>query len=225
MPIQVQGATGTVAEVGGTTFRALSIQSKPAEYGALGHYQVAAGTGPMSAALAGNSEILQFRWTDATRLAVVTKIRVEGMITTTAFAAGPIFLGAHMARGWSADGSGGAAITMTGNNQKQRTSMGTSLVGAIRVATTGALTAGTKTLDVQPFGSIVSHSSAGTGSATPIIGSIYLPQNELVDTDSGDGEHPIVLASNEGFVVRAIVPITGVWNLSIRCKWSEVTAY
>ncbi len=39
MAIQTQGNGGTVMEVGGTTFRAAHVHTKPLEYGALGHEQ------------------------------------------------------------------------------------------------------------------------------------------------------------------------------------------
>ena len=225
MGIQVQGFGGVIQEVGGTGFRAGIVSAKPIEYGSLGHYNISVVTGAIAAGLAANSEILQFRWTDATRFCVVKKISIEGMYATTAFAAGAIALTAMFARGWSAAGTGGGAATLTGNNQKMRTSMGTSLMGEIRTATTAALGAGTKTLDTHPIGSIQSHSSAGTGAATPIVGSIYLPTIDLFEQDVADGEHPIVLSTNEGIAIRATVPATGVWTIGFRIKWAEVLAY
>lgn len=225
MAIQIQGNTGVVGEVDGTTFRALRVTSRPMDYGSFGVYQVAGLTGAIAAGAGAASEIFQFRWTDATRLAVIHSVRISGMRTTTAFAAGAIDLTATIARGWSAAGTGGGVLTMTGNNAKMRTSMGTSLVGEIRVATTAALGAGTKTLDAQPIGQINTHSSGGTETATPIIGSIYLPAYELNAGSMGDGEAPIVLVQNEGIVIRATVPATGVWNLGFVMKWSEVAAF
>jgi hypothetical protein len=223
--IQIQGNGGAVAEVDGTNYRALRTANRPLDVGALGHYQFAGVTGAIAAGMAANGELFHFRWTDATRLAVIHKISVTGMRATTAFVAGTIDLKATIARSWTADGSGGTAVTMTGNNQKMRTSMGTSLVGTIRIATTAALGAGTKTLDTQDIGLIATHSSGGVGSATPIIGSIHLPLTDLFEQDVADLEHPVILAQNEGVVVRATVPGTGVWNLGVMCKWSEVAAF
>jgi len=200
--------------------------AKPCSYGALGHYSFAGVTGAIAAGAGASSEVFQFRWTSATSVAVITKILVNGMRATTAFAVGAIDLKATVARAWSADGSGGTGLTLTTNNQKLRTStMGTTLVGAIRIATTAALTAGTKTLDTQDIGFISTHSSGGVGSATPIIGNIYLPTMELYRANAEAGEHPLVLEATEGFVVRATVPATGVWNLGISVQWAETTAY
>jgi hypothetical protein len=103
--------------------------------------------------------------------------------------------------------------------------MGASLAGEVRIATTAALGAGTKTLDTQDIGWIVTHSSGGVSVAAPIIGSSYLPTPVLWTAEIANGEHPVVLAQNEGVIVRATVPATGVWNLGMRIKWSEVTAF
>jgi hypothetical protein len=172
----------------------------------------------MAAGLAANSEILQFRWSDATRLCVVTSVIFDGLSgSATAFAAGFGKIDMMVARSWTADGSGGTAATITGNNQKQRTSMGSTLLGASRIASTAALTAGTKTLDAQAVGQY----SAAFGTATSTQ---WVPTFDLFHIDPG-GESPLVLAQNEGFVVRATVPATGTWQFGVTVCWTEVTAY
>lgn len=222
----IQGGTSTViADTGAAAAKGLHVIAKPQDAGALGHYAYAGATGAIAAAMASNGELFQFRWADATRLAVITEISITGMRATTAFAAGVIDIKATIARSWSASGSGGSAITLTGDLGQLRTSFGASLVGDMRIATTGALTAGTKTLDTYDVGFITTHSSAGWNGATPIIGQIFLPTTTLFKADIASGEYPIVLAQNEGIVVRATVPGTGVWNASIHFKWSEVTAF
>ena len=192
-----------------------------------GHYSVAAITGAIGAGAGAASEILQFRWTNTTNVAVITEISVTGLYATTAFAAGAITLMATIARSWTAVGSGGAAIDIQGgdsnlNSNQLRTTMDDSLVNDLRIATTAALTAGTKTLDAYDIGQIASHSSGGVGSATPIIGNQYLPKTALFKADIANGEHPLVISANEGFVVRATVPGTGVWIAGLLVKWGEV---
>lgn len=225
MPLQIQGNGGTVLEVAGTGFRGAIVHAKPVEFGAFGHYQVSLLSGVIAAGIGANSEILQIRWTDATRLCIPQKLTVTGMRATTAFAVGVIDLTSMIARAFTAPGTGGTTATLTGNNQKLRTSMGTSLMGEIRVVTTAALGAGTKVLDAHEIDRITTHSSAGTSGATPIIGSIYLPKYDLFEQDAADGEHPIVFAQNEGLVVRCTVPATGVWNIGFTFKWAEVSVY
>lgn len=182
-------------------------------------------TGNIAAGAAANSEVFQFRWTSTTKYAVVREISISGMRASTAFAAGNIDIKATVARSFSASGSGGTALTLTSNNNKLRTSQASTLVGDARVSTTAALTPGTETLDSQDLGQIVTHSSGGTGAATPIIGSIYLPRTDLFKPSVANGDYPLVLAANEGFVVRCTVPGTGVWNLGVRVVWTEQTEF
>lgn len=226
MAIQLQGAGGTVQEVGAFAAVPAHVTSKPDPYGTLGHYQAGFQTGAIAAGMAANGELLQMRWVDATRFAIIKKVVITGMRATTAFAVGVIDLKVTKATSWTVDGTGGTAVTVTGQELRLRSSMGLSLFSTgFRIATTAALGAGTKTLNTHDFGTITTHSSGGVGAATPIIGSIYLPVYDLFEQDQADGEHPIVLAQNEGIVVRATVPATGVWNLGITVKWAEVAAF
>lgn len=197
-----------------------------AVYGASGHYAVAVATGAIGAGAAANSEVLQFRWDSSTSYALINEVIITGMRATTAFAAGTIDIKMTVARAYTADGSGGTALEFGGDsnvdNAALRTNMADSSVGDFRVATTAALTAGTASLEANDIGQIITHSSGGTGAATPIIGSIYLPHNVLFKADASAGLYPLVLAQNEGFVVRATVPGTGVWNLGFAVRWAEI---
>ena len=194
-------------------------------YRALDAFQVAPATGAMAAGLAADSEVLQIRWTHATNKCAIQELTVNGMFATTAFAAGAIHLYSTIARAFTAAGTGGGTVTLTDDNQKLQTNHGDSGMGEIRIATTAALGAGTKTLDSEAIGRITTHSSGGAGSATPIIGSIYLPTYSLFDHDVTNHESPIVLSTNEGVIVRATVPITGVWTASFTIKWVELTPF
>src|SRR3990172_876696 len=192
----------------------------------LGHYQFAGATGNIAAGAAANSEVFQFRWSDATRFALILKVSLVGMRTITAFAVGVIDLKMTRSTAWTVNGTGGTPLTLTDPQLQLRPpTMGPTLAGDIRIATTAALGAGTKTLDTHDMGSITTHSSGGVGSATPIIGSIYLPTYDFLGAGVADGEHPLVLSQNEGFSIRATVPATGVWNLGVLVKWAEVAAF
>lgn len=218
MAIQIQGNGGTVAEVDGTNFRALRVTNRPIDYGALGFYAIGLVTGTMAAGLAANAEVFQARWTDATRFCAVYNIGCDGAGSIVAFTAGFTKFEAMIARSWTADGGGGTAATLTGNNNKLRTSMGTTLFGAIRAASTAALTAGTKTLDTQGIGSVISSVSATAGA--PV-----LENKEIFSATSYVDNHPIILAQNEGVIVRATVPATGTWTGGVSMRWAELTAY
>lgn len=218
MAIQIQGNGGTVADVDGTNYRAMRTTLRPYDYGALGSYRLSLLSGTMAAGLAANSEVFQFRWSDATRICVVTSVIWDGLSgSATAFTAGFAKVDMVVARSWSADGSGGVAATISGNNAKQRTSMGSTLLGAVRASSTAALTAGTKTLDTQAVGQY----SAAIGTGTSVQ---WIPQFDLFHADPG-GESPLILAQNEGFVIRATVPATGTWQFGATVCWTELSAY
>lgn len=218
MAIQIQGNGGTVADVDGTNFRALRVAQRPVDYGALGFYSINLVTGVMGAGLAGNSEIFQARWTDASRFCAIYDLGCAGAGGILAFAAGATKMEAMVARGWTVDGSGGTAATITGNNNKLRTSMGTTLFGAIRGAATSALGAGTKTLDAQGIGAV-------HGSTTVNAGAVLLPPSDLFGAGGRTDNHPLILVQNEGVIVRATVPITGTWTGGVSMRWAELTAY
>lgn len=218
MAIQVQGNSGVVADVGGSALRALRVQQMPLDCGSLGTYGKSLLSGTMAAGLAANSEIYQFRWSDATRLCAVRRIVLAGISgSATAFTAGFGKVEVKVARSWTADGSGGTAGTLTGNEGKMRTSFGTMLLGAARIASTGALTAGTKTLDTDAIGQV----SLTFGTTANVQ---YLNPTILVGEDPGS-EYPLVLAQNEGFVLRATVPATGTWQFGVTVQWVELAAY
>jgi hypothetical protein len=105
---------------------------------------------------------------------------------------------------------------LTGNNQKYRTSLGTTAVTNVNIGSTGALTAGTRTLDAQPLGSVY-YWVPGVGTS--------LVQTDLLSYDPTD--YPLVLANNEGFTIQnqILMGATGVGTLVVNVEWFEAAAY
>ena len=226
MAIQIQGNGGVIAEVDGTTFRALRVTARPVNYGALGMYRVGAVSGTMAAALAANSELVQWRWVDATNLGLVYKVAVSAGANVAATAAALVAFRLTIARGWTVAGTGGTRLVLTGNNVKLRTSMGTSLVNDVGVSTTTGLGAGTKTLDVTDCGAVVR--GIGTGALTTSSNFSLLDAGGgiLFDAD-GEGQHPLVAVQNEGFIVRSgnAWPAAMTWHFAVQCVWAEAAAF
>lgn len=232
--LQVQGAGGSVTEVGAFSAKGLHIIAKPHDYGALGHYRAMLTTGTMAAGMAANGELVQMRWVDATRFCVITHVKVlEFRNITTAFAAGVFNFNLIRSTAWSADGSGGGAVSVADPQlQVRAATMGASLFSTgFRLATTAALGAGTKTFDTLAMGA-----TFGNVGSTPAIADYMIPKGggtgpvggegiDLGVPDIASGEHPIVLAANEGISLRATVPATGTWIASFLIKWCEVTAF
>lgn len=230
MAIQLQGNAGTVVEVDGTTFRALRTVNRPIEYGSGGHYRLSSVSGVLAAALAGNAVVFTFRWTDATKLAILTKLKTR-FLPLTPFTAATLTdhtsFDAYVQRSYSAAMSGGTNITPTGSSNKMRTSMASSLVSSITIASTAALTAGTFTLDSFPFAqSIRKGNRVNPAAATEEVVMPTMDGMEL-DFDMGGGDHPLVFAQNEGFCIRnrTVWPAAGTGQLMVTLAWAEVTAF
>lgn len=222
--VNIMGSGGEVVKASGTAFNGLVVNVKPADHGTLGAYSWGGFTGILPAALAANSEIFQFRWADATRFAVIRKVRISCSVSTTFFAAGvPVQIDMVKATGWTVQGTGGTGYTIAAL-LKRRFTMGSSLIvsGDVRSATTAALGAGTKTLETVALSSL-----AAPGPITASLnGQIIPPGTILWQAEVGDGEHPLVLSQNEGFVIRSVaVPATGTWSCALNVDWAEVTAY
>lgn len=186
-------------------------------------FQIASKTGSVAAGAA-TKLIFYTRNTSTTKYALVEHVKMNGVIATTAFAAGQVLYELYIARAFSAENGtpGGTALTITGANARLRTAQPTTALSVVRIASTAALGAPTWTLDSQPVGQLNAHSSAGYNSATPIIGQQYLPNNgELFKANVADGEMPIVLAANEGIAIQVTVPATGVWIAGVSMKWAE----
>ncbi len=181
----------------------------------LGSYCMGANTGLMAAGLAGGSPIYSFRYGGA-NLAIVRKLSAEANDVSTAFVAGSAKLDVIAARSFSASDTGGTAATLTGNNGKLRTSFATTAVSDLRISSTATLTAGTRTLDAQPLATVEFPVSTAIDAA--LIPTTVLYQAQV-------GESPLVLATNEGFVIQATVPGTGTWSASVRVCWDEVSAF
>jgi hypothetical protein len=234
MAVLEGGVSGVLAGVGVQSSSGLHVEARPISYGALGHYRIQAQTGTMAAALAAGTasagHVFAFRWGDATRLAVVTRFRTR-FLPLTPFTAATLTdhtsFDAFVVRGYTGSHGGGTALTPTGNNAKMRTSMSTSLVTDIRLSATAALTTGTQTFDAFPF----AQSLRKGNRVNPATGTeeILMPQMDGIDLDfdMAGGDHPLVLAQNEGVVLRnrTLWPAAGTGVLSVLIAWAEVASF
>ena len=183
-------------------------------------FRLASTTGLLTGTLSG-APIFSFRNATANRKARILAVNVnaEGAVQTTAIA---MTLSMYIARSFTASDSGGTALAgrSAGNNSnKLRTSQVASFIltggGDARIATTGTLTAGTRTLDSNPVGNIV------CGVTTTVANLIQdIPLYADYTTLYGI---PLVLAANEGFVIEATTTLgTGTAIVGVSVLWAEV---
>lgn len=195
-----------------------AIRTVPRPMVQLGSYRMAAMTGVYTGLSAG-AILYSFRWADATKLCLVTRVNVRVNTTTAATVAGMIDRDLVIVRSFTAADTGGATISAAGSNQKMRTSQATMVAGLILIATTSALGAGTGTPDGNAIGLM-----GKQGTATEGVG-LTLPPEDLFIYNV-DQNYPITLATNEGFRVRipTAMPTTIAQRTAVLVEWTEVAA-
>lgn len=217
MALIQSGADSTLMTVD-PTMKAAHMVIKPDEL--TGAYQISMASGGLTtvaASTASAGTVFSFRYAPGGSTVCVVKRVSVGFVCTTAFGTPQqMGFGLYAARGFSGADSGGTAATLTGNNQKYRTSLATTGVSNINMATTGALTAGTRTLDAQALGATYFY-VGGTGTS--------LVQTDLLSYDPND--YPFVLANNEGFTIQNLVLMgaSGVGTLVVNVEWFEAASY
>ena len=218
MAIIQSGASGTTLMTVDPTFTAARTSQRPIEQ--LGSYSVSLFTGAYTVAAA-NTPMFSMRFVAGSagqaQIAIIQRISISIMPTTGFTAAQQVSYGAYVARSFSAVDSGGAAATLTGNNNKLRTSMTTSQLAAngdMRISTTGALTAGTRTLDSQAF--------AVTAAFVPVT-LVAQPAQHLILYECFTGDTPLVLATQEGIVINnlTLMGAAGVLSIGVTVEWTE----
>jgi hypothetical protein len=223
MANQLQGLSGVTWDnaVGG--MRAMRVDQRCPDYGALGVYRKAMqNTAGVSWSAAGTFVLTSFRWANASNLCAVRRITIDGLSY-----AGTVFAAADMpniklfpARSFTVDTTGAGSGTFSGNTGKMRTSMGTTLAGPMTIAaSTTFVTGGTYTLDTDPIGQFA-FTVNGTSTNAPIVGQI-----DMLSQFEGN-EMPLVLAQNEGFVLQFTTAATsGSLNYGMTVYWTELASY
>jgi hypothetical protein len=151
----------------------------------------------------------------------ITKFRIAVLQTAAATATIMPNFEVFVARSFTASDSAGTAITLTGNNMKKRTNMGTTLVTDIRKSAVAAgLTVGTRTLDAEAIMQLPTQQTITTPNTV-------LFEREL-EIDMGHGNYPLLLAQNEGVIVRGpsvVFGAAGTANLVVDMSWAELAAF
>lgn len=232
--VPIQGNGGTVAEVESAS-RAIRTTPRPidpAAGGARGCYRYSGVTGVLPAALAASGVVFAARFDPAVAsdVAIVTQFSTR-FLPLTPFTAATLTdhtsFDAFIGRSFSANYTGGTPATLTGDNLKLRTSFASTQMADIRIATTAAFTGGTITIPTHPFArSLRKGNRVNPAAATE---ETIMPTTDGMDADFrvGDGEYPIVLADQEGIIVRnrTVWPAAGTGQLLVTMVWCELTSY
>lgn len=179
----------------------------------LGHYRTVAASGLITGVAAGTGSaghLFSFRNPSATLLVFITRIRFFWATTVGFTAAQEMAIEAFRASAFTVDASGGTAVTPG----KRRNAFATASVAAGRIATTGALTAGTITLAAQP---LLRRGVLELADAATVAKRSF--EAEWVPRD----DHGEVLAQNEGLIIRnaIIMGAGGVGRLTVEVDHYE----
>lgn len=211
MAIQIQGNGGTTQEVD-ATFRAARVTIRPPEV--IGWYSVAGSSGALTVAAAA-ANVFSFRNTGSNPI-LIRHVYI-GFATTTAFTtAQGLFYTIFKCTGFTASDSGGTALYTAGANKHRESFTNVTSAPDIRISTTGALTAGTRTVQTAGLGN-------ACGSSTAVGTS--MPKTVLFSNEAGD--YPLYLAQNEGFVIQndTVMGAAGVIRLQVQVEYAEVSSY
>lgn len=192
-----------------------------------GSYRVAAVSGLLTGVAAKTAtagHLFSVRWAPASsarvQFLVLQKLRAA-MTTIAGYTAAQEFgIDLSILRAYTVAHTGGTTVDLTVGNQKKRAPFPASSVADMRIGTTGALTAGTQTLDAQPIAADqFSEKAAG---ATVMTGFAEVELN----TEDLD-RYPIVLAANEGLLIRNTIAqgAAGTARLVVEMDWLEVVRY
>jgi hypothetical protein len=202
----------------GTVQRSMVMaQLQPVDYGAGGCFHRTCKSGVMVANAAASSPIYSFQWPSVTSLALIRRIRLSAWSVDVGFVAGLLTFDLVTARAFTAQMLGGTNVSLVGNSGKLRTSMGSSQANIV-YSTTAPLTGGTFTPDPSPGTTETWATEVGANPYT-LITPGPMPVKLF---EKAQGEMPLLLAQNEGFIVEATVPQNGTWSFTLTSEWDEV---
>ena len=190
----------------------------PVDFSGGGSFHRASKSGTMAANIGAAAPIYSFQWPSATAIALIRRIRISAWSVDVGFTPGLAEFDMVTARAFTLQLSGGTQANLAGSNAKLRTSMGSSQANIV-YAQTAALTGGTYTADPGP--------GATERWVTGVGGNIYTPitAGMMKLFEKPQGEMPLWVAEQEGFIIQATVPQTGTWSFSIATEWDEVPPY
>ena len=197
----------------------------------LGHYKTAQVSGAIAATPTALDDWARVRWvpSQAGAKLVLCRLRaglsVSGAITTAI----QFTLDAIIARGYSVDHDTACTkLNLAGGGGRMQASMPPSQMGSSGpgIATTAPCTGETASLDseafaIEDFPLITAVTATGTAIALPV--GAQSGMKDLYRWSSG-GEHPPVLSSSEGILVRCRLTghATGTLALRVIWEWAEV---
>lgn len=200
-------------------------------YDLKGSFALSVPTGLVTTAAAGTASaghLFAMRWASSTVSCFIKRVAARFTLTTAYGTAQRTGCDLCVTRSYTVAHTGGTSVEIgstTADTNSIISSLGTSIIAVdqIKVATTGGLTDGTHVIDVNSIGTLVGWSGA-IGDQVPTAGSgAGGGYGILFDQAQSSHRSPIVLAANEGIIIRNTVLMgatgVGVWDFLV--EWDE----
>lgn len=215
MPLQLQGNSGVTSEVEDSSTRAMRAVFKPYAYSTFGHYRVSLSILSVTAQAA-NARIAVLR-NNAANLIVITRCTLRAF-QVTAGTAQENGLDAYKLTGFTVLDT---TNTVTPAVEVLRATGMAAAPGGAQLRTSNAaagMTGGTSTKGSALIGSLPYNVAASVMTANPWTANIFDPEN---------GEHPLVLAQNEGLLLenRTLNSTTYGIRWYVDLSWAEVATF
>lgn len=183
-----------------------------------GHYAMSIRTGLVTGVAAGGS-IFSLRWTNPQFAMVLHRLSVTASIATVFGAAQELSVDLVRLINYSAADTGGTLIDPLLKTPVKDTHMAASQVQSMRVATVGALTNGTATVDSAVGSAFAEEAFPINTIALGSVGKI-----DLLQLFAPGSQCPLILNSNEGFRIRILQAMGagGVVVFHFNMEWAEV---
>lgn len=225
MAVLEGGVSGTLAGVASEAAKPLHVTAKPLSIGSGGHYRCATRTRLVNTQAA-NSRLFEMRNPSATLLLVLLKLHIQWFTLATDLHTATIedSLDVYKATSFSVVDPTGSPVTPL--TTKARTSDPSSIAEVRANALAGlaaGITGGTLTMEASPYTQL-----GKALLAAPVATAVPPPKDELIlIPELGDGQHPLVLAQNEGIVVanRVVLGAAAGSSVLIAAQWAEVSAF
>jgi hypothetical protein len=217
------------------THAALRTSLRPPEVGLFGSYRVALTSGVIAAGIANGSGLWQFRWGSQEVVAIIRKLRMQAVVSTTAFTTvadcsfSVYRLSAFANMGVNNGGTSAGFLKAKSNavssrfNSSQFAQDATnnkSGTGGILILNTLALTGASGVTDASPLATVLGRVVTNAPAESIITPE---PPPYLIDPAECPVIAPVELYQNEGLdlFVDAIAG-TGTWRLTVEVCWDEV---
>lgn len=207
-------------EISAGTESGLPSELRPLYYGTLGHYRVNHRCA-LVATQAANSRLFEVRNSHASNLIVPTRLVIKWIQTAAHTAAIEDSLDVYKVTSFTAVDT---TNTVTPVATEKRTSMGASgavLRGVTVAGAAAGMTGGTLTKDTSAAGQLPQWLLAALPTGSTIIAQLLENFSDL------NGEHPFVLAADEGLIIenRVLLGAAAGSSVYIDFAWAEVPSY